>query len=222
MLQPESKTLAIVFYILAVVLDPVLPLWRIVGYLLFLLFFAVLSRASILKIIKRSFFLIPFLLVILIFNALPGGVGPRVYLLLGKGWLAAFGLAALAVSTDFVRLIKGLQRLGLPNVLIQLLTFMYRYLDLLVAEVRRMEIARNQRFFGRGYLRQFTVLGNMLGNLFLRTFERGERVYVAMQLRGFQGYLPITKVAYSWQDYCLVIGALATLALLGVSIICPY
>ena len=54
---------------------------------------------------------------------------------------------------------------------------MYRYIFILMDEVMRMRQARDSRNFGGGRQRQVQTVGNMIGTLFLRSYERGERVY---------------------------------------------
>ncbi|MBO8127128.1 MAG: cobalt ECF transporter T component CbiQ [Firmicutes bacterium] len=220
--QPESKGLAIFLYTLAAVLDPSLPLWRFAIYLVFVTGFCVLFGVPLGRVARRSLFLLPFLGLIIIFGVLPSGDYARGMFLAAKGWLAALGLAALGLSTEFAQLLKGLHRLGLPRVLTMLLSFMYRYLDLLISEAKRMEIARNQRYFGGNYLSQFRILGNIIGNLFLRTYERGERVYQAMVLRGYTGQMQVEKVSYHLLDYLVVSGALLVLLATGVDFLCPF
>lgn len=71
-----------------------------------------------------------------------------------------------------------------------LLSFMYRYLFVVIDEVTSMKQARDSRNFGGGKkLWQIRTVGNMIGTLFLRSYERGERTYSAMVARGFDGQI---------------------------------
>lgn len=216
-LQPESKTLAILLFTLTVVLDPHLPWYRVLVYLIWWLGYTWVAGIHPTPVLRRSSVFLPFFVAAVIFGPLLTGEVGRALLLLTKGWLAALALAALSLSADFPALVQGLRRLGLPALLAMMLNFMYRYLDLLIGEAKRMEIARNQRFFGRGFLKQFRVLGNMIGNLFLRTYERGERIYTAMLLRGYDGNSKVARVKYSFLDYALVLAGGVVLAILGVT-----
>ena len=67
---------------------------------------------------------------------------------------------------------------------------MYRYSFILVDEIQRMKRARDSRCFGGKWLRQTKTIGHMVGTLFLRSFLRGERVYMAMLSRGYNGTMP--------------------------------
>jgi cobalt/nickel transport system permease protein len=104
-----------------------------------------------------------------------------------KSWLSALSLILLSATTPFPGLLKGLERLGVPRVMVMILSFMYRYLFVLVDEAMRLQRARESRNLGGGLVWRATTIGNMIGTLFLRSYERGERVYQAMLARGFDG-----------------------------------
>jgi cobalt/nickel transport system permease protein len=72
-------------------------------------------------------------------------------------------------------------------VLVMVASFAYRYIFVLVDEAERMERARDSRCYGGRWLWHARVIGQMIGTLFLRGYERSERVYVAMVSRGFDG-----------------------------------
>src|SRR5262249_25406772 len=74
--------------------------------------------------------------------------------------------------------------------IVQIATFMLRYVDVLAEEARRMRIARLSRGYDPRFLWQVTAFAIGVGALFLRAFERGERVYLAMVSRGYTGRLP--------------------------------
>jgi len=104
---------------------------------------------------------------------------------MAKAWLCIFSLILLSATTKLTDLLKGLQQLGIPRVIILILSFMYRYIFVLVDEMMRMRQAWDSRNFGGSRLYQLKTIGNMIGTLFIRSYERGERVYAAMLSRGF-------------------------------------
>ena len=79
-----------------------------------------------------------------------------------------------------------LRRLRLPSVMLSTLALMCRYLPLLAEETRRMERARASRTFGRRRRLAWQNLAAILGQLFVRTADRAERVYLAMCARGWK------------------------------------
>lgn len=104
-----------------------------------------------------------------------------------KNGLALMTMIVLAGTTPFPRLLTGMRRLGVPLVLVATLQFMERYRHVLLEEIDRMATARRARTFRRRGSLSWTLLGGLIGMLFLRTFERAERVHDAMIARGWTG-----------------------------------
>lgn len=98
----------------------------------------------------------------------------------------------LAATTQPQELVRGLERLRLPNLLVQILSFMIRYLEVVGDDLRRQQIALASRGFSARHPRHWPVLARSAGALFIRTYERGERVHLAMLSRGYTGRMPGT------------------------------
>ena len=109
-----------------------------------------------------------------------------------KSSLGVFSIILLSSTTSFPQLIKGMEKLGSPKIFTVLVSFMYRYSFILIDEIHRIKRARDSRCFGGRWFWQSKVVGHMVGTLFLRSFHRGERVYLAMLSRGYQGTMPET------------------------------
>jgi cobalt/nickel transport system permease protein len=115
---------------------------------------------------------------------------------------AAFGLVAV---TGFPAVCDALERLGMPRRLAVQLLFVYRYLSVLGAETARTVSAREQRGAGRPL--SVSVYGSLAGGLLLRTWDRAERVYLAMCARGYRGEVPAAALSrFGWPDLAYVIG----------------
>lgn len=206
-LDPRSKLVMTLAFIAAVVLTPS------AGWLVYCLYFVIiatlvlLSRLPLLYIFRRSLVIIPFVLLVAVFVPFfkEGEVAfgfniwawhlslthdglQLLWSILAKSWLSILSLILLTSTTGFASLLKGLEQLRMPRVMVMLLSFMYRYIFLLTDEVMRMKQARDSRSFGGKRLWQINTVGNMIGTLFIRSYERGERVYVAMISRGFDGH----------------------------------
>jgi len=99
----------------------------------------------------------------------------------------------LTATTPFPDLIHALRHLRLPQTLVAIISFMYRYLFILADEAIRLLRARTARSAGkqgvRGVRWQAKIAGHMAGQLFVRSFERSDRVYNAMLARGYTGHL---------------------------------
>jgi cobalt/nickel transport system permease protein len=109
-----------------------------------------------------------------------------------KSSLGVFAIILLYSTTSFPQLVRGLERLGSPKIFTVLISFMYRYSFILIDEMQRMKRARDSRCFGGKCFWQSRTIGHMVGTLFLRSFHRGERVYLAMLSRGYHGTMPET------------------------------
>ena len=99
-------------------------------------------------------------------------------------------------TTRFPDLIHALEHLRVPMILTTIIAFLYRYLFVLGDEVFRLMRARESRSeavpgqrSGRGIAWRAQVAGNIAGQLFLRSYERSDRVYNAMLARGFTGHM---------------------------------
>lgn len=132
--------------------------------------------------------------------------GPRVDVLGAslavEGLWGGFGIAARAVlgaaaslllvaTTEVPDLLRGLERLRAPRLLTQIAAFMVRYLEVIVGEVSRQRRAMTARGYDPRWLWQLRPLTAGLGVLFVRSYERGERVHAAMRARGFTGTMPV-------------------------------
>jgi cobalt/nickel transport system permease protein len=102
----------------------------------------------------------------------------------------------LTATTRFPDVLHALRHLRVPVVLVGIIAFMYRYLFVLAEEAQRLmraRAARSARLPGAragGSLGwRAAVVGHMAGQLFVRSLDRSDRVYQAMQARGYRGEL---------------------------------
>jgi cobalt/nickel transport system permease protein len=115
------------------------------------------------------------------------GLAVVVVSILIKNSLAIVVMLVLAGVTSFHAILAALRKLGLPIVLVGTLGFMERYRYVLSEELTRMVTARRARTFNRRGNLSLSLAGGLIGLLFLRAFERAERVHGAMVARGWQG-----------------------------------
>jgi len=104
-----------------------------------------------------------------------------------KAVLAIFMSLLITTTTDLMLLLKGMESLKIPKLVISIVSFMYRFIFLLIDEVERMILAYQSRYFKLSLKNRIKTFANMIGVLFIRTYERGERIYLAMESRGFKG-----------------------------------
>lgn len=238
-LDPRVKVLLTVLFILSNLLLPdgawiaFLAAWG------FVLLGARLARLSAAFVLRRSLLALPFVLaaVTVLFTQPGQGVWSleiwgrtvsvsdagllRFTSILARSWLSVQMAILLTATTPFPDLMHALRHLRVPAVLVAILGFMYRYLFVLVDEAQRLLRARAARSAyaadgsgGGTLLWRARVAGSMVGQLFLRSYERSERVYKAMLARGYQGQLltmnPHVMTRRDW------LAGLASVALLAV------
>jgi len=211
-LDPRTKLICSLAFVLAVVLTPA-GTWNVfVVYLLILLGLIWLSRLPIKYVLKRSLVIFPFVVMIAIFVPFfkQGQVaasydigawhiaityeGLAVLInVIVKSWLCILCLIILSSSTKFEELMHGMYRLKVPQVFVQITSFMYRYMFVLADQAMRMQMARDSRNFGLNRRNIFKTMGNMIGMLFIRSYERAERIYAAMLSRGYNGEIIVVN-----------------------------
>ena len=131
-------------------------------------------------------------------------------LLVAKGSLGVLASLTLAATTEPQEVLRGLERLRLPALLVQILGFMIRYLDVVSADLARMRRGLVSRGFDARNPRHWPVLARTVGALFVRSYERGERVHLAMVSRGLPSrreraamsvpVLDVRGLAYAYPD----------------------
>jgi cobalt/nickel transport system permease protein len=219
-LDPRTKLVASLAFILAVVLTPASN-WRVfIIYFCMIAVMLVLSKLPLLYVLKRSLVIFPFVLLIAVFipffkeGQVAGSYNIWLWqisitynglLILAnvvvKSWLCILALILLSSTTKLDDLLKGLGHLGIPQVMILIVSFMYRYIFVLVDEVMRLQQARQSRNFGGSRLHHIKTIGHMVGTLFIRSYERGERIYAAMLARGFDGQVrTLHKLSFRQAD----------------------
>jgi cobalt/nickel transport system permease protein len=203
-LDPRSKLLGSLAFILLVVITPV-GNWRLLAaYFIAVAGWVLLSRVPPFYVLKRSLVIFPFVVMIAIFmpffkqgQAVAGWdigawhiqvtyEGLVVFLnVVVKSWICILCLIILSSSTKFEQILRGMYSLKVPGVFVHITSFMYRYVFVLADQAMRMQMARDSRNFGMKRSNTFKTMGGMIGILFIRSYERGERIYAAMLSRGY-------------------------------------
>jgi cobalt/nickel transport system permease protein len=122
--------------------------------------------------------------------------------ILVKATLGTATMMLLVSTTPITSILQGLQKLKVPSVIVAIAGFMIRYADVIASEMRRMKVGRQSRGYEPRVLWQTRALASSAGTLFIRSFERGERVHMAMVSRGYAGAMPeLTAVEASSTDW---------------------
>jgi cobalt/nickel transport system permease protein len=137
-------------------------------------------------LIRRLVILEPFVLGVALL-ALFQPEGARIFVVLvGRSTLCLFTMILLSNTTPFAELLAVLRRARVPALLITTLALMYRYLFVLVDELERMKRARASRTFTKRRGHAWKTPATVVGQLFIRSTERAERIYAAMCARGWR------------------------------------
>ena len=234
-LDPRVKFVLSIAFILSVALLPV-GAWPV--YILFfalVLAAEILSELGVVFVLKRAMLAFPFVLAALpVIFTIPGpalfsftlgswtltatlpGVERFASIAL-KSWISVQAAILLATTTNFPDLMVAMRAVRIPRLLVSIFGLMWRYLFVLADEVIRLTRARQSRSGvsdlpglkpGGSISWRARTTGGMAGNLFLRAFERSDRIYVSMLSRGYDGEvrsepLPVVSTT-SW--LILIIG----------------
>lgn len=209
LLAPRTRLLSTLLLVFAIALTPNGRWWTWGIYALGVLIVILLSRVTLPVLLKRIAVEFAFVGVVLLGTLFRDGgevvwswgvlkittVGLTV---LGsvtfKALLSLLMLNVLTLTTSIPALLNALVALRTPPLLVAILASMYRYINVLIEEFNAMRRAAVSRNLNGSNQWQRKVIGNMMGSLFIRTYERGERVYQAMQARGYQGVPIVEKV----------------------------
>jgi len=213
-LNARVKVIITVLFILSNVLLPDGAWLAFLGSWFFILAISAFSRLGIGYTFKRSFVALPFALVALTtLFSVPGPAFATLHLaswqlvvtepglvrfltILFRSWLSVQMAILLVATTQFPDILHALRHLYVPGVLVSIISFMYRYLFVLSDEALRLLRARESRSARPVgpkspllLAREAQQAGNLAGQLFLRSYERSDRIYNAMQARGYYGTL---------------------------------
>jgi len=146
--------------------------------------------------------------------------------ILVRSWLSIQMAILLVATTQFPDLLHAFEHLRVPRILTTIIAFLYRYMFVLTDEVFRLLRAREARSAGLPGQKQggsivwrARVTGNMVGQLFLRSYERSDRIYNAMLSRGYSGELRTlhahNMIRSDWLVLNATFGALVLIQLIG-------
>lgn len=241
-LDPRVKALLTIIFIVSNALLPDGAWLAFVCAWLFLSAANLLSQLGIGYTFKRSIVALPFALIaVTVLFSIPGkplytfqffmstltvtDAGfLRFVSILIRSWLSVQMAILLVAVTRFPDLIHALEHLKVPAILTTIIAFLYRYLFVLIDEVSRLLRARESRSgasagnrSGGGVFWRARVAGNMAGQLFLRSYERSDRIYNAMMSRGYSGHLyTLNPHEMKPRDYYVTAFAIAVIFIVQV------
>jgi cobalt/nickel transport system permease protein len=202
-LPAECKLAAQLLFVLVVVATPREAIWAFGIYFGLVLALAAAAALPVGFVLRRLAIELPIVAFAFLLPFIAGG--PRVEVLglsvsrdgmwgawniLAKGTIGVAVSIVVASTTTMPEILRGFDRLRLPRAFTSIASFMVRYLDVIAEEMKRMRIARESRGHDPRWVWQAKAVGASAGALFIRSYERGERVYLAMVSRGYEGEMP--------------------------------
>ena len=177
-----------------------------IGYFLVIGTVLAIAKLPVKKILSRATVEIPFVLFAFLMPFFGTGEKFELFVLslyregllagaaiIAKGTLGLLVAITLSGSTKAREIIGGLEILRLPALMVQIATFMLRYVNVVSDEMERMKVARQSRGFEAKGIADWKILTQAAGALFIRSYERGERVHLAMLSRGYVGVMPVME-----------------------------
>ncbi len=202
-LPGHLKVAALGVFVVAVVATPATAVWAFAVYAALLGVVAGASGVPVRFIGKRMMVEVPFLLFAVLLPFVGEGpysqaLGVRVseagllaaWTILVKGTCGVVASILLAATTEIPDVLAGMDRLRVPKAIVAIAGFMVRYIEVIGGELARMRIAMAARGYEPKTFWQVKALATSAGALFIRSYERGERVYLAMVSRGYDGTMP--------------------------------
>jgi cobalt/nickel transport system permease protein len=232
-LDPRAKIVALLGVTLVAVTTPLAAWPAYAGCAAVLAGVAVAAKIPARDIWRRARFLLPLVLLVGLFVPFvrSGGqaydLGPftvhedglRTFAAVAaKATIGTVSAILLGATTSFPGVLRGLEAMRVPRLLVLIAAFMYRYLFVIVEETGRMRAALAARAYRPRTALHAGALGRVATAMFLRTYARGERVYLAMLARGYKGGVPqLTPLVLGRADLAFVGLVLAALVPLRVA-----
>lgn len=235
-LAPRTRLLCALLSVFAIALTPNGHWWTWAIYALAVLFVILVSRVTLKALAQRVAVEFAFVGVVLVGTLFRSGGkliwawGPFQITTVGltvlgsvtlKALLSLLILNVLTLTTSIPALLHALVALRVPPLLVAILAAMYRYIGVLITEFNSMRRAALSRNLMASKRWQRLVIGNTIGALFIRTYERGDRIYQAMLSRGYQGLPPVEKLPSGGKRDILALTLTVIWALLGQVVYLP-
>jgi cobalt/nickel transport system permease protein len=205
-MAPEAKLIAAFAMVASIAVTPRKAIWAFGLYAFVVGGVAVASRVPLRFLLTRLLAVAPFVLFAFFIPFIATGATTEIlgievsveglwgaWNILIKAVLGASVSIVLTATTEIPDLIRGLGVLRVPALFTSIATFMIRYLELVADELKRMRIAMIARGYDPRWLSQARPIASSAGALFVRSYERGERVHAAMLARGFTGEMPMLE-----------------------------
>ena len=217
LLDPRMKLIVTICFIIAVVSFGKYEVAALLPFFLFPVMIMAITGIPFLFIARKVLVVLPFVFFVAIFNpifdtkilfhfyGIPVSGGWLSFVSVILRFVLTVSMALLLLATTGInKVCLALEKLYVPNIFVVQLLFLYRYIFVLMNEGVRMVRAREARVYNNGS--GVVVYANMLGTLLIRSIDRAQRVYSAMENRGFDGTVrQLEKLDFKKRDFMIMI-----------------
>jgi cobalt/nickel transport system permease protein len=230
-LASEAKIVASFGFVVAVAVTPRESVWAFGFFSAILVALVAVSRIGAGFVALRLLAVTPFVLFAFFIPFVAGGEQVEflgvslsvqglwgMWNILVKAILGASASIVLTATTEIPDIIRGLGLLRVPVVFTSIAMFMVRYLELVADDLGRMRTAMASRGYNPRWLGQARPIATAAGAMFVRTYERAERVHAAMVSRGFTGSMPQLEQRHASPREWVTVGAFIA-ACIGIALL---
>ena len=229
-LSPQLKILATLLIVISIAFSKIINPFQIISHAVIVFLIIRLSNIPLKTYLKRLTLDIPFILFALFLPFLSSGNNDMVFTLFSfevyrTGLLEMFAILfkataglsmgiVLTATTTNIELIYGLQKLKLPLIIIAIMSFSIRYIDVFIDEFKRVKISMQSRGYIEKGIKTLLPIAYASGAMLIRGYERGERVYLSMISRGFTGVIELQDRDYKQSNYLQVLTMISIIVLI--------
>jgi|TARA_B100001093_G_scaffold253130_1_gene242207 cobalt/nickel transport system permease protein len=229
-LSPQLKILATLLIVVSIAFSKIINPFQIISHAVIVFLIIRRSNIPLKTYLKRLTLDIPFILFALFLPFLSSGNNDMVFTLFSfevyrTGLLEMFAILfkataglsmgiVLTATTTNIELIYGLQKLKLPLIIIAIMSFAIRYIDVFIDEFKRVKISMQSRGYIEKGIKTLLPIAYASGAMLIRGYERGERVYLSMISRGFTGVIELQDREYKQSNYLQVLTIISIIILI--------
>ena len=229
-LSPQLKILATLLIVVSIAFSKIINPFQIISHAVIVFLIIRFSNIPLKTYLKRLTLDIPFILFALFLPFLSSGNNDMVFTLFSfevyrTGLLEMFAILfkataglsmgiVLTATTTNIELIYGLQKLKLPPIIIAIMSFSIRYIDVFIDEFKRVKISMQSRGYIEKGIKTLLPIAYASGAMLIRGYERGERVYLSMISRGFTGVIELQDRDYKQSNYLQVLTIISIIVLI--------
>ena len=229
-LSPQLKILATLLIVISIAFSKIINPFQIISHAVIVFLIIRFSNIPLKTYLKRLTLDIPFILFALFLPFLSSGNNDMVFTLFTfeiyrTGLLEMFAILfkataglsmgiVLTATTTNIELIYGLQKLKLPLIIIAIMSFSIRYIDVFIDEFKRVKISMQSRGYIEKGIKTLLPIAYASGAMLIRGYERGERVYLSMISRGFTGVIELQDRDYKQSNYLQVLTIISIIVLI--------